>query len=204
MRIGGQQHPITIQRRVQVGKTSIGEPNFIWRDWRIDVWCEVTARRGKEQFDPQTKQRFNEEVYHFRTRYEEVIGIDATMQVLHDGGIYEIRSCLPDMQKRSDIIIECRLLSASLEDTPLTLAIADEIMSGYVGDTYESFTAAATGGTAPYTITAGATLPPGLVISASGLVSGAPTTAGTYVVTISVTDATGDVETLPEFTIEVF
>lgn len=204
MRIGSQQHPVTIQRRVQVGKTSIGEPNFVWKDWRTDVWCEVLARRGKEQFDPQTKQRFNEEVYHFRTRYEEVIGIDATMQVLHEGGTYEIRNCLPDMQKRSDIIIECRLLSGSLETTPLTLAIADEILPGYVGDTYESFTAAASGGTAPYTISAGASLPPGLSISSVGLVSGTPTAAGTYVVTISVTDASGDVETLPEFTIEVF
>lgn len=203
MRIGGQQHPITVQRRVQVGKTSIGEPNFVWQDWRTDVWAQVSSRRGKEQFDPQTKQRFNEEVYHFLTRYEEVIGIDATMRVLHEGGIYEIRNCLPDMQKRSDIIIECRLLNGGLESMPLTLAITDEILPGYVGDAYESFTVSVTGGTAPYTISAGSTLPPGLTISAGGVVSGTPTVAGAYSVAISATDAAGDVETLPEFTVEV-
>lgn len=203
MRIGSQQHPITIQRRVQVGKTSIGEPNFIWQDWRAEVWSEISSKRGKEQFDPQTKQRFSEEVYHFRTRYEEVIGVDATMRVLHESGIFEIRNCLPDMQKRSDIIIECRLLSGSLESTPLTLAIEDEILPGYVGDTYEKFTVTASGGVSPYLVADGGTLPPGLSMSSDGVVSGTPTVAGVYVVSISVTDASGDVDTLPDFSLEI-
>jgi len=204
MRIGGLQHPITIQRRVQVGKTAIGEPNWTWQDWRTDVWAEITVRRGKEQWDPSTKQRFSEEVYHFRVYFEEVIGINAAMRVLHEDGIFEIRNSLPDLQNRNDVIIECVLESGSLEALPLTVAITDEILPGYVGDTYEAFTVTVSGGSSPYAISAGSTLPPGLTISANGRVSGTPTAAGVYAVSISVTDGAGDVEAFPEFTIEVF
>lgn len=50
----------------------------------------------------------------------------------------------------------------------------------------------ATGGTAPYTfaVTAGA-LPPGLMLSSAGLLSGTPTTSGTSIFTITATDANG-------------
>jgi hypothetical protein len=53
------------------------------------------------------------------------------------------------------------------------------------------------GGTAPYTfsVTSG-TLPPGLTLSAAGLVSGIPTTGGTYVLAITATDANGCVGTM--------
>ncbi|MCE6998914.1 S8 family peptidase [Saccharothrix sp. S26] len=47
----------------------------------------------------------------------------------------------------------------------------------------------ATGGTAPYRFSATG-LPPGLSISSSGLISGTPTTVGTYSVTATVTDST--------------
>ncbi len=46
----------------------------------------------------------------------------------------------------------------------------------------------ASGGTAPYTFT-GTGLPPGLSLSSSGTVSGTPTTAGTYNVTVTATDS---------------
>ena len=63
--------------------------------------------------------------------------------------------------------------------------------NGAVGVAY-SQTLTASGGTAPYTftITSGA-LPPGLALSTAGVVSGTPTTAGTYNVTIRATDANG-------------
>ena len=48
----------------------------------------------------------------------------------------------------------------------------------------------ATGGTAPYTWTATG-LPPGLPISTAGVVSGTPTTRGTYPVTATATDSVG-------------
>ncbi|MHB8799604.1 MAG: ice-binding family protein [Thermoanaerobaculia bacterium] len=50
----------------------------------------------------------------------------------------------------------------------------------------------ATGGTAPYTfaVTAGA-LPDGLTLSTAGLLSGTPTTPGTFIFTVTATDAEG-------------
>jgi large repetitive protein len=52
-------------------------------------------------------------------------------------------------------------------------------------------TLTATGGTAPYiwTLTPGSTLPAGLSLSTAGVISGSPTTAGTYNFGITVTDS---------------
>jgi large repetitive protein len=63
--------------------------------------------------------------------------------------------------------------------------------SGTVGVAYSS-TLSATGGTPPYTwsLTAGS-LPPGLALSASGSISGTPTTAGSYNFTIQASDSGG-------------
>ncbi|MFZ2492074.1 MAG: ice-binding family protein [Thermoanaerobaculia bacterium] len=73
---------------------------------------------------------------------------------------------------------------------PITLAPAT-LPDGTVGAAYAQ-TITAAGGTAPYTysILSGA-LPPGLVLSAAGLISGAPTTAGSYTFTVQATDAVG-------------
>ncbi|MET3725955.1 putative Ig domain-containing protein [Sphingomonas trueperi] len=62
--------------------------------------------------------------------------------------------------------------------------------NGAVGADYNQ-TITVTGGAAPYSFTA-AGLPAGLIVNAAtGVISGAPTTAGSYNVTISVTDAHG-------------
>ena len=59
-----------------------------------------------------------------------------------------------------------------------------------MGQAITNFTMAATGGTTPYTWTdPGTTLPPGVTVASGGLVSGTPTTANTYNVTLTVTDA---------------
>ena len=62
--------------------------------------------------------------------------------------------------------------------------------SGSVGAAY-STSLAATGGVSPYTwsITSGS-LPPGLVISSAGVISGTPTTTGTYIFSAQVEDNT--------------
>ncbi len=55
------------------------------------------------------------------------------------------------------------------------------------------FSLAASGGVAPYTwswtAAAGSSLPPGLVLASTGLISGTPTSAGTYSVTVTVKDS---------------
>ncbi len=61
--------------------------------------------------------------------------------------------------------------------------------SGTVGTAISSFTMSASGGTSPYTWTATG-LPAGVTIgSSTGTVSGTPTTAGTYSVTVTAKDA---------------
>jgi hypothetical protein len=64
--------------------------------------------------------------------------------------------------------------------------------NGQVGTPY-SQTVSASGGTAPYTFTiSSGALPTGLLLnSASGAITGTPTTAGTFTFTITATDATG-------------
>lgn len=60
---------------------------------------------------------------------------------------------------------------------------------GTVGQSY-SYQMAATGGTPPYTWT-GANLPPGLSISTGGLISGTPTSAGSFNPSITCVDVNG-------------
>jgi Zn-dependent metalloprotease len=62
--------------------------------------------------------------------------------------------------------------------------------TGTVGTAINPFTLSASGGAAPYTWSATG-LPPGVSLSSSGTVSGTPTTAGSYAVTVSATDSTG-------------
>ena len=67
--------------------------------------------------------------------------------------------------------------------------------SAAVGGAY-SDTLTATGGTAPYTWSVNAgTLPPGITLSAAGVLSGTPTTTGSYPFTVNVTDANKGVAT---------
>ena len=50
-------------------------------------------------------------------------------------------------------------------------------------------TLAATGGTPPYTWSAGAGLPPGITVGATGTISGTPSAVGAYGFTVTVTDS---------------
>ncbi len=74
------------------------------------------------------------------------------------------------------------------------LALADAILpNGTVGTLYPPQTIpAATGGTGPYVYT-GTNLPPGLTFDpVTRVISGTPTTSGTFTVPVTVTDATGN------------
>lgn len=75
--------------------------------------------------------------------------------------------------------------------TPGSLAIATppSLAAGSVGNPY-SVTVSATGGKPPYTWSLSGTLPPGLTLNASqGIISGTPTTTGTYGFNLTVTDS---------------
>lgn len=70
--------------------------------------------------------------------------------------------------------------------------------NGQVGVPYSQQLTPSGGAGAPYTFADnGVTLPPGLSIDAAGLVSGTPTTAGTFSVTIKLTDKNGQQVFLP-------
>ncbi len=75
---------------------------------------------------------------------------------------------------------------------PLTLA-GGTLASGTVGTAY-SATVTASGGAGTKTYTASG-LPGGLGISAAGVISGTPTTAGTFTVAVTVTDTASPVQT---------
>jgi hypothetical protein len=79
----------------------------------------------------------------------------------------------------------CAAGCAPINLAPTTLPNASQ------GQAY-SQALSATGGLAPYaySVTAGS-LPPGLVLSAAGLIAGTPTSAGTFSFTVTVTDAAG-------------
>lgn len=81
--------------------------------------------------------------------------------------------------------------------TTLTITIVGPLQvtttaltGGEVGQAY-SATLTATGGVPPYTwsVAAGSSLPPGLVLSSAGAISGTPTTPGNYSTTIQVKDS---------------
>ena len=69
---------------------------------------------------------------------------------------------------------------------------------GTVGASY-SEQLSTSGGTSPVTFAqaSGTALPPGLMLSPAGLISGTPTAAGTYTFTVTATDLNGAVASLP-------
>lgn len=101
-------------------------------------------------------------------------------------GQYSVRVTAKD----SSVVTAPITVSATytINITPVTLALGTaSLPDGVVGVAYTG-SVSATGGTKPYTFAATG-LPDGLGMSAAGAVSGTPTTAGTFTVTASVTDA---------------
>ena len=83
------------------------------------------------------------------------------------------------------------LASPSLVITPLLVS------DGQYGAVYKSQTFKATGGKSPYTYTISAgSLPPGMSLSAAGVLSGTPGAAGIYSFTVTATDAAKAPKTL--------
>ena len=79
-------------------------------------------------------------------------------------------------------------LTISPPITPIAISTGSPLPSGTVGTAY-SRTLAATGGTSPYTWSlASGSLPVGLNLSSSGILSGTPTAEGSFNFTIRVTD----------------
>jgi len=87
------------------------------------------------------------------------------------------------------------IVTVTVSPAPLTLNLST-LPGATVGIPYTA-TIGVSGGIAPYTcIQAGGTLPPGLTLSASCVVSGTPTTAGPYTVQVMATDSSNPAETV--------
>lgn len=203
MRGGALRDQLVIQRHVQAGVNALNEPTMVWQTW-AEPFCEVMTRRGREHFDPTTRQRYSEDVWRFRVRHFEVIGLDTTMKIEFRDMTFDIKAVLPDAQYSFDVIIECTTQDSALNGAPLSIAITEEIPDGEAAVVYAGFSVTGSGGsgTKTYAIAAGS-LPTGLSLSSStGAVSGTPTTPGAYPVTFKVTDSTGTA-TLPSVTITV-
>ncbi len=80
----------------------------------------------------------------------------------------------------------------SLSVTNTVLNVTGELPSGRLGSSY-SVMILPGGGVAPFTFSlVSGTLPPGLSLSAAGLISGTPSSAGSYPLVVRVRDASGD------------
>lgn len=198
---------ISLERKVRMGKTASGQDIVVWQVWRANILCEIEVKRGREQFDPGTKQRFSEEVYRFRTRYGEVEGLDTTMRIVDENGaIYDIKAPLPDRQRTSDAIIEATLQNSTIAKKALILELLQAIPQGQVGHLYAGFSVAPAGGQAPYAFSlASGSLPAGLSIAPStGQITGTPTVAGVYPsIVLRVTDSLGTSSDLPPISITI-
>lgn len=205
MHPGGFNHAITIERKVQIGTKTLGDPNYVWETF-VEPFAELAVVRGREHFSEQTKQRYPEDVWHFRVHYHDVIGIDATMRIVdEDGQYFDIKSIRPDAENRQDVLIECTLQDGTMGAIALMGYVEDPIEAGEVGVAYISFTVKAQGGAGGYSfaVTSGG-LPTGLSLnSSSGLVSGTPTAAGSFSAVVTVTDSDGDTHVMPAIAITV-
>lgn len=83
-----------------------------------------------------------------------------------------------------------QIYSALVGCPPITISPAT-LPVGTVGAPYNPVTITASGGTGPYTFTYLGSLPPGLTLSAGGILSGTPTTSGSFQFTVTATDSVG-------------
>ena len=107
-------------------------------------------------------------------------------------GTYTFAITATDLSGASSTVTDRLVVNQALAINPIAPP------QGAVGSSY-SAQLSASGGTAPVTfaLSGGTTLPPGLALSPSGLISGTPTTAGTFAFTVAATDSGGAVASLP-------
>ncbi len=136
----------------------------------------------------------------------------ATTGVSNNGASVSVSSAgvvsyTPVAGHRGDDSVLIRAHNAGGDSTPVLLmvTVGDPTFSASVADPTATVTTAytqqvsITGGKAPYASFSATGLPPGLSISSSGLITGTPTTAGSYTATVTVTDSSTGPDVIPGF-----
>ncbi len=110
-------------------------------------------------------------------------------------GIYQFVIQAVDNSNSSDVVL--KTITVNVSPISITAPVANGLFTpsfpaATIGVPY-SFAIVAAGGTAPYTFSEAPTypLPPGITLSASGVLSGTPTQSGKYSIRPIITDATG-------------
>jgi Putative Ig domain len=139
-----------------------------------------------------------------------IAAVSAGVLPITDGAIGQVTP-IPSIANYSDVACVTATSCISVGQgafgiiEPITvtppLSIATSSLAGATVNSSYSATLSATGGKTPYTwsLTSGA-LPPGLKLSSAGVISGTPTTAGTYNFTVGVSDTSSPAQstTAPE------
>src|ERR1700730_15714318 len=96
------------------------------------------------------------------------------------------------------------VLAPGLANAALTITTSSPLPPGTVGLNYSAVQLTATGGQSVYSwIVLSGTLPPGISLSSGGMVSGAPTAAGTYTFTVQVSDKPTGMTGSKQFSISI-
>jgi hypothetical protein len=104
--------------------------------------------------------------------------------------------------KVTDLAVVADTVDFTIVISKLTITTAAALPAGQVGAQY-SQTLAANDGATPYTWSvASGSLPPGLSLSSAGVISGTPTTQGSYTFSIKVTDSASSTD-IVEFTLAI-
>jgi Putative Ig domain len=97
--------------------------------------------------------------------------------------------CIPTLLFASvAIAVLCSCGGGDSGPPPLSI-VASSPPASTTGEAYAGYTFTASGGTPPLSWSESGPLPPGLELNASGQLSGNPVTAGTYPITVTVTDS---------------
>jgi len=166
-----------VQVKVNYQGPSSGAQTWTWQiyNWAASTYTTIGTNAGAPSWGAWTILTFN------------AAGTLANYVRASDGQI-RLQLVSNNGADSADIDYEAVLVTYSAGPAPLTISTTS-LPSGTVGTTY-STTLAATGGTTPYTWTIPSGSVPGLTLSSAGVLSGAPTTAGTTTITVQVTDST--------------
>jgi hypothetical protein len=117
--------------------------------------------------------------------------------------IYENANIEPDLTTPYLASISVLIVNGSTQIPFIASPTSSSTYAGTVGTSF-NLTSIYNSGVAPetFTVSIGA-LPPGLTLNQSGVISGVPTTAGSYTVSITLTDFNNEVSTVSDVTFEI-